>query len=163
MSETDVRTCVSAIIGTARAHRAAVDRCVRKGLPIHRSQHMMLMIIAHGNETVTQKDISVRMDISEAAVTVCLRRLEEEGYITRTADIADGRSRRIQLTDAGREIAEKTEGIFRALDSRMFVGVSNAEMATLCDLLGRLRNNLASVGEDDGMTAAFGGDLNEEG
>lgn len=160
MSQTDPRICVSSIIATARAHRAAVDRQVRMGLPIHRSQHMMLMMIARENEAVAQKDIAVRLDISEAAVTACLRRLEKEGYITRTADVTDGRSRRICLTDAGREIVRKTEGLFHEMDDRMFAGVSETEKKMLCDLLGRLRENLSSI-TGDGTPAEISPDGTE--
>lgn len=160
MSETDPRICVSSIIATARAHRAAVDRQVRMGLPIHRSQHMMLMMIARESGAFTQKDISTKLDISEAAVTACLRRLEKEGYIIRTADISDGRSRRICLTDAGREIVAKTEGLFREMDVRMFAGVSETEKKMLCDLLSRLRENLSSV-TGDGTSAEMATDGTE--
>ena len=160
MSETDPRVCVSSIIATARAHRAAVDRQVRMGLPIHRAQHMMLMMIAREKEAVTQKDISLKLDISEAAVTACLRRLEKEGYIIRTTDASDGRSRRICLTDSGREIVEKTEGLFHEMDDRMFVGVSETEKKMLCDLLSRLRENLSSV-TGDGAQAEISPDDTE--
>ena len=154
MPKTDPRVCVSSLVAVVRTHRAVVDKQVRMGLPIHRSQHMMLMMIAREKEAVTQKDISRRLDISEAAVTTCLRRLEEQGYITRTPDISDGRLRRICLTDAGREIVKKTEGLFGEIDRRIFTGFSDAEMYTLCNLLDRLRENLAEMADDDALPAS---------
>ena len=142
MEEISERQCVSAIIHTARAHRAAIDRYVRQGLSIHRQQHMMLMTIARRNEPVTQRELSELMEISEAAVTSCLKRLEAEGYVHRAPDPADGRTRRISISEKGRELVKKTDDIFAGIDRQMFCGITKEEMTTLWQLLSRLQTNL---------------------
>ncbi len=142
MEEISERQCVSAIIHTARAHRAAIDRYVRQGLSIHRQQHMMLMTIARRNEPVTQRELSELMEISEAAVTSCLKRLEAEGYVHRAPDPADGRTRRISISEKGRGLVKKTDDIFAGIDRQMFCGITKEEMTTLWQLLSRLQTNL---------------------
>lgn len=142
MEEIGERQCVSAIIHTARAHRAAIDRYVRQGLSIHRQQHMMLVTIARRSEPVTQRELSELMEISEAAVTSCLKRLEAEGYVFRAPDPADGRTRRISISEKGRELVRKTDDIFAGIDRQMFSGVTKDELTTLWQLLSRLQANL---------------------
>ena len=142
MEEISERQCVSAIIHTARAHRAAIDRYVRQGLSIHRQQHMMLMTIARRNEPVTQRELSELMELAEAAVTSCLKRLESEGYVHRAPDPADGRTRRISISEKGRELVKKTDDIFAGIDRQMFCGITKEEMTTLWQLLSRLQTNL---------------------
>lgn len=144
MQEISERQCVSAIIHTARAHRAAIDRCVRRGLSIHRQQHMMLMTIARRKDPVTQRQLSDMMEISEAAVTSCLKRLEAEGYVLRAPDPADGRTRRISISEKGRELVRKTDDIFAGIDRQMFNGITDDELATLWQLLSRLQTNLGA-------------------
>lgn len=142
MQEISERQCVSAIIHTARAHRAAIDRYVRQGLSIHRQQHMMLMTIARRNDPVTQRELSELMEISEAAVTSCLKRLEAEGYVHRAPDPADGRTRRISISEKGRELVKKTDDVFAGIDRQMFCGITKEEMTILWQLLSRLQTNL---------------------
>ena len=142
MEDISERQCISAIIHTARAHRAAIDRYVRQGLSIHRQQHMMLMTIARRTEPVTQRELSELMEISEAAVTSCLKRLEAEGYVHRAPDPADGRTRRISISEKGRELVKKTDDIFAGIDRQMFCGITKEEMTTLCQLLSLMQSNL---------------------
>jgi len=95
----------------ARVLRRAVDRRMRhRG--ITRAQWMLLSRVSteHG---IIQKDLAAALELSKFAVTEPLRRLEENGWIERRDDPADGRLKRVFLTKAGGELVQHLRAIQR--------------------------------------------------
>ena len=54
-----------------RLHRAYCDRLMAE-IDMHRSQHMILMNLAHQKTKTSQKELADRLEISPAAVTVMI-------------------------------------------------------------------------------------------
>ncbi len=129
-----------------RRHHACVERRLADQ-GIHHSQHRMLVQLARRqDDTPSQKELAEIMGISPAAVTTTLKRLEKEGYITRSATDEDNRRNEIHVTEQGNaKIAENRE-IFEALDRSMFEGFSEEELATLISFMCRMDKNLDAAG-----------------
>lgn len=127
-----------------RLHRALVESSVKE-LELHRSQHSMLLAINFA-DNISQKELSKKMEISPAAVTVTLKRLEAQGYIQRQQREDDTRMNSIYVTDKGREIIERTGEIFDAADQRAFKDFSVKELDQFIGYLQRISYNLKSVG-----------------
>ena len=129
-----------------RRHHALVERRTCD-LGLHHSQHRMLMTLARRQEdTPSQKELAERLGISAAAVTATLKKLEKEGYITRSMTDEDNRKNEIRITDMG--IAKLMEGraIFESSDRTMFEGFSPEEMAMLISFMERIDRNLDAAG-----------------
>ena len=94
---------IQEFIRTDRLHRQLVEARITNDVGLHRSQHVMLMHLSHAKEPPSQKELACHFDISPAAVTVTLNRLECGGYITRSNPEGDNRSNRIAITEKGRE------------------------------------------------------------
>lgn len=75
-------------------------------------------------------------------VSVLLRRMEEEGYITRQADENDRRAIHVALTEKGKAFDRDCLSRMLTNDERAMRGFSEEETATLKAFLLRMRDNL---------------------
>ena len=129
-----------------RRHHAHVERRIGD-LGLHHSQHRMLMHLArHEGELPSQKELAEALGISPAAVTTTLKRLEKEGYITRTITDEDNRRNEISITEKGLSKVVESREIFESADRAMFEGFTESEMATLLSFMERIDRNLDAAG-----------------
>ncbi len=126
---------------TDRFHRCAAESQVKK-LGIHRSQHMMLMHLAHCTQPPTQAELAKAFEISPAAVTVTLQKLEKAGFVTRTEADGNSRAKYIAITPAGMDIVHRSWELYQALDEAMLAGLSEGELAQFAEVLSRMQENL---------------------
>ena len=75
-------------------------------------------------------------------MTVLVDKLVALGYVTREQDLGDRRVTWVRLTDAGRALLPVFEAVSAALDGAVRRGLSDAEAATLEELLRRVQENL---------------------
>lgn len=123
-----------------RLHHAMVESRVG-ALGMHRSQHGMLLTV-NFNSNISQKELAKRMEISPAAVTVTLKKLEAQGFIERFQLERDSRVNNIIVTEKGKDIIRKTGDIFSELDERTFEGFSDEELDIFISYLMRISQNL---------------------
>ena len=71
--------------------------------------------------------------------------MENEGYITRVADVKDKRAIRVALSEKGREFDREHLRRLSTNDHQAVVGLSAEEQKTLETLLLRMRDNLLEV------------------
>ena len=129
-----------------RRHHACVERRIGD-LDIHHSQHRMLMQLARPKQSPpSQKELAEAMGISPAAVTATLKKLEKEGYISRSMTDEDNRKNEIRITEQGLSKIEESRGIFESCDEATFDGFTAREMETLMNLLVRIDRNLDAAG-----------------
>ena len=132
---------VMSFLRTDRFHRCAAESQVKK-LGIHRSQHMMLMHLAHCKEPQTQAELAKAFEISPAAVTVTLQKLEKAGYVTRTAVEGNNRAKNIAITPEGMDIVRQSWELYKALDEAMLAGLTEVDLQHFADVLDRMQENL---------------------
>lgn len=137
---------VGLLIRNMRRHHALVERRTCD-LGIHHSQHRMLIALAKRQDNVpSQKELAEILGISAAAVTATLKKLEKEGYITRSMTNEDNRKNEIRITDMGISKLMEGRAIFESSDRTMFEGFSPEELATLISYMERIDRNLDAAG-----------------
>lgn len=100
-------------------------------------RHLLIKESALKKGGVRASEVSKFMMISKPTTTQMVNSLEEKGYITRVMDKNDRRAVRINITDKGRKIVEKSEDEFNKL------------LYGLADYLGDEKNNeLAGLVEE---------------
>ncbi|MCB9548216.1 MAG: MarR family transcriptional regulator [Myxococcales bacterium] len=105
------------------------------GLPRLRRSHTALF--PHLDLDGTRvTDLADRMGITKQAVSQIVADLEAHGIVARLPDPADGRTRRVALTDQGRAAMLHGLGVLQALE---------AELATAVGPLGPLRDALLRI------------------
>ena len=111
------------------------------------AQSTARLVMAHlANEgTLGQLDLVHLTHLKPPSVSVILRRMEEEGYITRIPDEKDRRAVRVALTQKGWEFDRAHLRRLSTNDHLAMQGLSAEEQATLESLLLRVRDNLTEA------------------
>lgn len=142
MKEELVSRAIAGMITTDRMHKSMIDAKIND-IGLHRGQHFILMHIAEEGALASQKEIAERFNISGAAVTGALQKLETDGYISRSLG-ADNRYNRIEITEKGREMVERSRKLFRETDRYLFSGFTEEELLGYIACLEKIRHNIES-------------------
>lgn len=97
------------------------------------------------NGSMGQLEIVALTHLKPPTVSTLLRRMEEEGYVTRVANEKDRRAIRVALTEKGKEFDREHLRRLSTNDQQAVKGLSAEEQKTLEALLLRMRDNLTEV------------------
>ena len=108
------------------------------------SQSTARVVMAHlaASGDMAQLDIVHLTRLKPPTVSVLLRRMEEEGYVTRVTDENDRRAVHVTLTQKGLDFDSEHLVRLSTNDHQAVAGLTPEECATLESLLTRMRNNL---------------------
>ena len=135
---------VGLIMQANRLHKSLVGKKLGV-LNMPRSQHMMIMLISRLPSTISQKELAARLQITPAAVTMTLKKLESDGYITRTVSEEDNRANRIALLPKGLEAVRLSEEAFGSVDEAMLEGISEEELSGFVKVMEKINDNLTAL------------------
>ena len=147
MSRTKTKDVVMRLIMTNRMHRKLTERRAAANTDIQPSQHRMLMYLSKNEIVPSQREIAEKFEISPAAVTVTIKKLEKMGYVekNRLGDDGDGRVNEIRITEKGKKEADATLEYFTCIDKHMFEDFTDEEMDELMRLLDKASANLQRI------------------
>ena len=137
---------VRRLIGVSRMHKALVDKSV-SDMEIHQTQHRILMRLAFSGNLPSQKELAEHLGLTPAAVTVALKKIENEGYIKRTLG-KDNRYNEIKITEKGKAVVSETKERFDLIDVAMFSGLSEEELSRFIESLDKIFENLKSLSQN---------------
>lgn len=133
------------LIRLMRRHHACVERQIGD-MGIHHSQHRTLLQLARRQEdSPSQRELAEIMGVSPAAVTTILKKMEKEGYVSRTVTDEDNRRNEIRITEAGLAKITESRAVFEATDRAMFAGFTPEEMTAFTAFVERLNVNLDAL------------------
>lgn len=115
---------------------------------VYRSQHQMLMCLGD-NSGCSQRVLAEKMNISTAAVTTTLKKLEKGGYIIREVSNDDNRTNQLQVTEKGKKIIEQSKQLFDELECDMYAGFSEDELNQLFEYYEKILGNLKKQSEKE--------------
>ncbi len=102
-------------------------------------QYLVLCALNDRDER-TVGQIGTELRLESNTLTPLLKRMESQGWVTRSRDRKDERQVRIGLTEAGRALADRAADVPRAFADR--TGLPLGDLADLRDILGALRDRL---------------------
>jgi MarR family transcriptional regulator, organic hydroperoxide resistance regulator len=108
------------------------------GLDLTQKQCATLELIA-ANPGVSQVDIASRLRNDRATMMALIDRLEERGLVARRRSAADRRRQELTLTADGEALLGQAMQAVEAHERRFTARFSAAELETLVELLGRVR------------------------
>lgn len=103
----------------------------------------MVMISLRTQSLGSQRELAEAIGIRGATLTHHLNAMETDGLVTRRRDPANRRLHQVTLTERGEMLFRQLAVTARAHDQRLRHGLSEQEIATLEDLLHRMRLNVA--------------------
>jgi MarR family transcriptional regulator for hemolysin len=104
-------------------------------------QWLVVMTLKQGAHA-TQRDIAAAIGIEGATLTHHLSRMEADGLVRRERVAGNRRTQVVALTPAGESLFTTLLGAVVAFDQQLCAGFSDRELATLRNLLARLRTNV---------------------
>ncbi len=142
--EENLNKALRLFICTERLHHSVFDRRASQ-FGLHRSQHRMIMRLCKAGKAMTQKELANIMEISPAAVAVTLKRLEDDGYITRKESLKDSRANEIQVTEKAKQLAVESEKVFKSIDNTMFEALDDKELEHFTACLEKMQKSLREM------------------
>ena len=138
---------IDKMIQTEHMHKSLID-AKAKEIGIHRTQHKILMRLARCGKLPSQKELAERFDVTPAAITIALKKIESNGYIRKTLG-KDSRFNEIEITERGRELVKLTREKFSEADRTLFVGFTNEELEFYTRCLEKIQRNIANSANAD--------------
>lgn len=133
----------STLMSTARLIRAAFDARL-KPLDLNLTQASLLAYVAEFGPT-TQTRLADQMGTRRAAMGSVIDGLERRDLVERHPDPSDRRVWRVDITDAGRDLAARVVSVDEVLRSELRHGIGREERQALSWVLTRLQQNLQSA------------------
>ena len=115
-----------------------------KPLGITYTQYIVFLALWEKDD-VPVSDLCSRLYLDSGTLTPLLKKLEQEGYITRTRSDQDERIVKIRLTEKGRRLEESAAEI--PMKAGSCIPLSKEEAATLYDLLSKILSKEAKQDE----------------
>ena len=140
MSNSKLSQAIETMMKINKMHHSMIE-LKAKEIGMHRTQHKILMHLARDGMLPSQKELAERLNVSPAAITVALRKIEHDGYIERTLG-QDTRYNEIKITEKGRALVNKTRELFLEVDTAMFDGFTDEELDTYISFLEKMQSNI---------------------
>lgn len=136
-----------------------VDNLVRKLMDRHIASNKQGLTIMHtwivgflyNNPTrdVYQRDIEREFRVNRATVSSMISLMEQKGLIRRLSVSHDGRLKKLELTQLGRELHEEQVQRFEALESQLENSLTPQELQELFVICDKLRAALETLVQND--------------
>jgi len=138
----------------SRLRRTAFDQRV-KPLGITRSQWWVLANLSrHEGEAMMQIELARLLDVGKVTLGGLVDRLEENGFVVRTPDKLDRRSKRVTVSAKGMALVQKMNLIAMEMNTQIMRGIPAAKQRELEDMLAKMKHNLIAM---DAVPAATNG------
>ncbi len=94
---------------------------------------------------MTQQELAARCFVAKSGVSMLLAQMEAQGLVLREADGDDARVKRLLLTAAGQALAARTLKIQSEVVAVMVDGATEAELASVADIMLRVSGRLEAL------------------
>lgn len=96
------------------------------------------------DRTLRQKDLEQLMGLRAPSVTSLVQGLEKNGFITRTCDDDDARTKKLSLTPKAAELRTVFDEIFQTAEEAVVTGMTKGQRQMFLELLQIALHNLES-------------------
>lgn len=107
-------------------------------------QHLFLMVLSKNNG-ISQEELSNFLKIDKATTAKAIKKLEEEGYVTRHIDDIDKRAYRVFLTDKAWDVMPVIDEAVKDWEELITGGFSENERVLVEELLGKMARNACRI------------------
>lgn len=99
------------------------------------------MIDNYGKE-IYQKDLEEKLDLSRATISDVLKRMENNGLITRLQNENDVRSKRIILSDGANKVFEKGIERIDYIEKKAIKDISQGDLEVFIEVINKMIKNI---------------------
>lgn len=110
-------------------------------------QYLFLLNL-YKRDGVTQEELTEELKLDKATTARAIKKLEDEGYVTRVKKENDKRAYKLELTERAKEIREEVYLILDEWESEVTNCLADEEAQELMYLLNKLSKKLFNYEED---------------
>ena len=125
---------ISKQISVIAAEHAKMDK-------VPKSEKLILQCLMNTNGA-TQLDIVRFTGFKPPTISILMKKMEREGYITRKPDELDLRAMRVFITGEGRNVYFKAVQNVNAIEQKIFYRVTDDEKEALSEILKKIKSNI---------------------
>ncbi|NOV04186.1 MarR family winged helix-turn-helix transcriptional regulator [Paenibacillus planticolens] len=118
-----------------------------KAYDIGKGQHIFLNAL-YKEDGLTQEELADYLKIDKGTTAKALKKLEQQGYITRTVSEKDKRCNEVHLTEKALLIKEDVRKVLTDWRERLTYGLSQEEQQLALIILEKMGNNAARFAEE---------------
>ncbi|MEV7679425.1 MarR family transcriptional regulator [Streptomyces sp. NPDC088341] len=124
----------------ARLHRIAAAKLLRSA-GLYPGQELLMMYL-WDTDTARQSELIKSMDLDPSTVTKMLQRLDQAGYVKRSADPGDRRAVLVEATGESCALRWEVTNAWTTLEEHTLAGLDDTEREELTRLLAKVETNL---------------------
>ena len=138
------------IIFHIRSLDQSIVKIMMKGKDVKKSPsptqiRIVLFLIGHNDDTISQKDIENHLKLSRATVSDVLNTMEKNGYIKKIASSEDARTNNIVLNDIALEMHKKAEEEIKKINNLLKQNISKEDLDNFIKIIDLMNENLEST------------------
>ena len=138
------------IIFHIRSLDQSIVKIMMKGKDVKKSPsptqiRIVLFLIEHKDDTISQKDIENHLKLSRATVSDVLNTMEKNGYIKKIASSEDARTNNIVLNDIALEMHKKAEEEIKKINNLLKQNISKEDLDNFIKIIDLMNENLEST------------------
>lgn len=137
-------------IAFAKKQMSGIIKEKLKDFPISREQSQLLYTLTE-EKSCTQKRLADLLFVSEATLSVRIKRLETIGYVKRTTDKKDRRKFRLSVTAKGKKELLKALDIVDATTHEMLEGFTDKELDFIISIGKRIETNIEKIMKESNL------------
>lgn len=141
------------IVRTATLASTLAGKILRR-FDLTEAQFNVLFALRYKTRAITQVELGRRLVVTRATVTSVLDKLESKGYVERRDVPGNRRSYHVELTEAGRELMEKVEPVYRESIHYVLGYLNGGELRELIGMLEPARARLRELASGDDTDAS---------
>lgn len=103
-------------------------------------QYVFLLNL-YKNSGITQEELTEKVKLDKATTARAVKKLEDEGYVSRVKKESDKRAYRLELTEKAENIKEEVYSIMEQWENKVRSCLTKEETEELINLLIKLRNS----------------------
>ena len=115
-----------------------------RGFEKREARYTILRILFFSNEPKTQNDLRIELSVTSPNITYLIDTMEKEGLVQRAPHPSDRRTGLVELTEKGRELAQRLTPAMVEFMERMAKGFTDDETRTFLQLLDKFHRNALS-------------------
>lgn len=100
-----------------------------------------IIMVLGKEDGVSQLTIANETNLKPSTISIALKKMEREGYITRVNDTKDMRMSRVYLTEHGLEIANRAYDETEKISDLLMDGISREDLETVIAVVGKMKEN----------------------
>ena len=128
------------LVNIGRQHAIRADQSMER-IGLFRGQAILLITLSK-QDGLTHSEIAEKLEISPAAATKVIKRMEALNYLQRRSDPTDERISRVFLQEEGWAVIQQIRRAFEQIDQVLLSNLSKEEQDTLIKLLKQVYENL---------------------